>query len=411
MRQLLISLLIISLPVLVVKAQWSEQTSGITAGLNSVNAVNNNVVWTCGASGIVLRTTNGGTTWTSVTSPNATLPLYNIWGVDANTALVTGSTANTFVYKTTNGGGTWTQVFTQTGGFIDAITQRITTSKLLMVGDPVGGRWSIWKSDDAGSTWDSTQFYLPQAGSETGFNNSFFLHPILGGWFGTNNTRVYHRISASFTSQPTPGLLNSVAIWFNDGVRGMTGSDILLATVNGGGAWTTLTAPGTGTILGITGAGNNWWYVRGNSIYYSSNNGVAWSTDYTAPAGTFDHISMSRSGTSMWAVRSNGGIAFSLGPVGIRPISTGIPDNYSLNQNFPNPFNPSTNIKFDIPRSSFTKLIVYDILGNEVTNLVNEELKPGNYEVTWYANYPSGVYFYKLQAGKFNETKRMVLIK
>ena len=100
--------------------------------------------------------------------------------------------------------------------------------------------------------------------------------------------------------------------------------------------------------------------------------------------------------------------------VGIQPISNILPKSFSLSQNYPNPFNPSTKIKFSIPGSSVaqTFLSVYDILGKEITTLVNEQLKPGSYEVEWNAaNYPSGVYYYKLTSGDFTETKKMVLIK
>lgn len=393
-------------------SQWSEQTSPVTSILYSVSAPDDNHVWTCGASGKVLRTTNGGATWTSVTSPNATLALYNIWAIDSNTAVVTGSGSSTFVYKTTNGGSTWTQVFTQTGGFIDAITQRVTPDKLLMVGDPVGGRWSIWISNDYGSTWD-TLSSVAQAGSETGFNNCLFIHPQLGMWFGTSNTRVYKRFSMTYTSQPTPGLVNSDAVWFNDGVNGMVAGTILLKTTDGGGTWLPLVAPGTGNILGITGAASDWWYVRGSSAYYTSNNGTTWATDYTAPAGTYNHITLTRSGgSSMWAVRSNGGISRSLGPIGIQPISHEVPRNFSLSQNYPNPFNPSTVIRFQVAGSKFVRLNVYDILGRNIASLVNEQLQPGTYEVNFNGeNLPSGVYFYRIEAGSFTDSKQMVLVK
>ncbi|MBC8484728.1 MAG: SBBP repeat-containing protein [Bacteroidetes bacterium] len=100
------------------------------------------------------------------------------------------------------------------------------------------------------------------------------------------------------------------------------------------------------------------------------------------------------------------------GVIGINAISTNVPDNYALYQNYPNPFNPTTNVKFDIPKSSHTKLIIYDILGKEVTTLVNEKLGAGNYEVDWNGSgYTSGVYFYKLEVGDFVNVKKMLLIK
>ena len=83
-----------------------------------------------------------------------------------------------------------------------------------------------------------------------------------------------------------------------------------------------------------------------------------------------------------------------------------------FSQNYPNPFNPSTNINFTLPNTEFVTLKIYDILGKEVKTIVNEELSAGNYTKTWDANnLSSGVYFYKLTAGKFTETKKMMLVR
>jgi uncharacterized membrane protein len=89
-----------------------------------------------------------------------------------------------------------------------------------------------------------------------------------------------------------------------------------------------------------------------------------------------------------------------------------LPSQYDLYQNYPNPFNPSTKIKWQLPVSSQVTLKVYDILGKEVVTLVNEEKPAGAYELTWNAsNLPSGVYFYRIQAENFIETKKMLLLK
>jgi hypothetical protein len=89
-----------------------------------------------------------------------------------------------------------------------------------------------------------------------------------------------------------------------------------------------------------------------------------------------------------------------------------IPSSYILSQNFPNPFNPSTSVQYAISSRQFISLKVYDVLGNEIETLVNEEKPAGNYEVTWFAEQlPSGVYFYQLKMGNYMETKKMLLIK
>ena len=99
-------------------------------------------------------------------------------------------------------------------------------------------------------------------------------------------------------------------------------------------------------------------------------------------------------------------------PVGIQPTSTIVPDKFSLHQNFPNPFNPATTIKFDIRTSGNVTLNVYDVLGREVSLLVDEYLRAGSYErVFSAAELSSGVYFCIMKAGSYRKTLRMAVVK
>jgi photosystem II stability/assembly factor-like uncharacterized protein len=405
---------------------WVEQNSNVpNTALYSVSAIDDHNVWICGASGTVLRTINGGTNWVSVGGAPipGTLALYNIFGIDSLSALVTGSSStSTFVYRTSNAGTNWAQVFTQTGGFIDAIWMGNAQAGF-MYGDPVGGRWSLWGTINGGLTWDSAQFRLPQAGAETGYNNAFYFDAISQAvWFGTNNTRIYRSTNLIFWStQTTTGEANSSALWFTSPTNGMTGGTTLLFTTNSGATWNppVSSLPGTGNIVGITGFGSDWWVVRqAAQIYFTFNDGASWTAQYSAPAGNYFHITRSRAGTpTLYAVRDNGGISKATGLLlGINPVSNITPEQFSLGQNYPNPFNPSTNIKYQIKENSFVKLTIYDVIGREAATLVNEKLSPGTYEVEWDAsNYPSGVYFYKLTASggskDFTLTKKMELIK
>jgi len=94
-------------------------------------------------------------------------------------------------------------------------------------------------------------------------------------------------------------------------------------------------------------------------------------------------------------------------------LSSGeIPSQYSLKQNYPNPFNPTTTIQFSIPRAAHVTLRIFNTVGQEVATLVSEELGAGTYARQWNAaRSASGVYFYRLQAGEFTETKKLVLLK
>jgi hypothetical protein len=89
-----------------------------------------------------------------------------------------------------------------------------------------------------------------------------------------------------------------------------------------------------------------------------------------------------------------------------------IPVRYKLSQNYPNPFNPVTTISYSIAKNSVVKLCVYDLLGREIKSLVNEYQNSGDYQVIFNAvDLPSGIYFYRIKAGDYFETKKMILIK
>jgi hypothetical protein len=117
---------------------------------------------------------------------------------------------------------------------------------------------------------------------------------------------------------------------------------------------------------------------------------------------------------SYWCTPHAPGMAgtFTAIPNAIIPISGTVPTVFALGQNFPNPFNPVTNIRIDVPSNSLVNLTVYDLLGNEVEVLVNQNLTAGRYNVDWNAsNYSSGIYFYTMKTGSFTDTKRMILVK
>jgi len=98
--------------------------------------------------------------------------------------------------------------------------------------------------------------------------------------------------------------------------------------------------------------------------------------------------------------------------VSVRSVSSNVPDKFSLNQNFPNPFNPETNIKFAIPLNGFVELNVFDLSGKLIETLVSQNLTTGEYEVNFNGmNLSSGIYFYTLKTDKFSETKKMILVK
>ncbi|MCB0725706.1 MAG: exo-alpha-sialidase [Ignavibacteriae bacterium] len=155
----------------------------------------------------------------------------------------------------------------------------------------------------------------------------------------------------------------------------------------------------------------------------STNGGINWGPD-TRLTNAFDDsiypsVSISNQAVHVvWIDHRDGNfeIYYKRNPtgnlVGLVNINSEIPEKFHLFQNYPNPFNPGTKIRFELPVSSNVKLVIYDVLGKEVETLIDGELSAGTYEPKWNAEKLSGgVYFYKLEAGGFVSTKKMVLIK
>ncbi|MCI0450072.1 MAG: T9SS type A sorting domain-containing protein [Chlorobi bacterium] len=167
------------------------------------------------------------------------------------------------------------------------------------------------------------------------------------------------------------------------------------------------------------GSGSGFDYL---TVSYNSSGSLNWQVrvNGTANAGDFgagvhasdtDHIyvtgniNTTANGVGIYTIRYSK-------ILGITPISGEVPSSFALRQNFPNPFNPVTSIHFDIPKSSFVRISVYDIMGREVEVLANETVSAGKYEAKWDGSkYASGIYFYTLSAGDFLQTKKMVLAK
>ncbi len=190
----------------------------------------------------------------------------------------------------------------------------------------------------------------------------------------------------------------------------------ILKTTNGGSNWFGQTSGITFPLRSIHFVDSNIGYCAarvGYSIYKTTNGGNNWFT-VLATFKAFQSIYFINSQTG-WASGGSGRIIHTtnggeyLTAIGGNEI---VLREFKLEQNYPNPFNASSKFKVQIVKLSEVKIIVYDVLGREVATLVNEQLKLGTYEVDWDASaFPSGVYFYKMQAGNYSETKKMILTK
>jgi photosystem II stability/assembly factor-like uncharacterized protein len=329
--------------------------------------------------GRILRTTNGGTNWYTVHIPEYCT---NIYFVNSLTGYVSG---HHYIFKTTDGGINWINQnpnFTQVLGgiyFTDVNT-----------GYVVGNNGNIRKTTDGGNNWFSLYSNVTKhlwglwfINTNTGF--------IVGGYWNPDNNIILKTTDSGNNWEQVAYTYSNKWLYTVRFLNTSTGFILgygsqVLKTTNSGINWFNQSLPG-----------NN--YFARSCFFTSATTGfIAGHPDLFLPNDTVNYI---------YKTTNGGG-----DPVGIIPVVNDIPSEYNLLQNFPNPFNPSTKISFELPNTCDVKLTVYDVLGREVALLVNKYLKPGSYEINWDAgNYPSGVYFYKLSAGDYTETRKMILIK
>jgi hypothetical protein len=173
----------------------------------------------------------------------------------------------------------------------------------------------------------------------------------------------------------------------------------------------------------ITGATNGTWWVTAISDMWAFktdlNGNIIWERIYDIRSTDIAYcgIQSSDSGYILTGMTSHGFggdlwlAKINHEPAGIRESKSSVYD-YALYQNYPNPYNPYTKIKYEIPQESNVSIKIYDVIGNEITTLVNENKQPGSYEIEFNAaSLPTGVYFYRIKAGNFVQTKKMLLMK
>jgi photosystem II stability/assembly factor-like uncharacterized protein len=296
-------------------AGWTFNNSGTGNTFNSVKAVDGNIGWAGGNNATVLRTTDGGASWASRSTTTISGDVYAIEALTDSLAFVTTTPAgsSTRIYRTTNTGTTWTSVFTLTGGFIDAIKMYNTTTGIAL-GDPVGGKWTVLKTTNGGAAWARIATEPTAVGGEAGLNNSLSTYDTTHIWFGTTNGTVYRSTDGGLTwaSSATTftGQVDEVA--FNGPLFGVAGGlDAASRTTDGGVTWLSTNIGGTGYVLGLAATGDEFWAAQGENVYRSTNRGATWATSYTGTIGSLRHLDFTTVGLDIrgWTVSGTGGIA------------------------------------------------------------------------------------------------------
>jgi len=336
------------------------------------------------------------------------------------------------VFKSTDNGASWnpdtagislvrTGVFfvDESGGQHVGTSQWGSSYPSLFFTKSVGGSWTL---DTAGFKSTNYSFSYSIASDKHGY---LYVTGSYSNGSAKVNARVMRRpIGGGVWVPDTNGLGASVNYLSNLGpdkngnMMGIAGSSLYRLS---NGTWGTVPLPSR--------AADNFYYIDnfsvdssgaifasfsnysgGGGIYFTTDGGTSWTY---AGLDSLTVTQLISYGDTTYVSTTNGLYIVTRNSVGtgVR-ASTALPEVFTLDQNYPNPFNPTTSIRFTIGNAQFVSLKIYDVLGREVSTLINGKLNPGSYTLPWNAsNFSSGVYFYRLKTGNFVETKKMVLMK
>ncbi len=384
--------------------QWVQMSNGMgnNKTITSFVVSGTNIFAGTYGSGIYLST-NYGVSWTAVNNglTGYALNVYSLTNIGTN---LFAGTFGSGVFKSTNNGTSWLEINNGLPSYNNILSFTVSGTNIFS-GTMSGG---VFKSTNYGANWDGGGLLGVDFNALKVLGTNIFAGTNKGVYLSTDNG--IHWTAAGYNPIYD---FKTIAVLGGNLFVGGTG---VFYTSNNGASWISanyglpnsivysLIISGTNMFAGIS---------SGCGVYLSTNNGTNWlskNQGFSNVPGVYavvvtNNYIFAGTDSSVWR-RSLSEI------IGVQNISTEIPSAFSLKQNYPNPFNPRTVVSFSLPVGGDMSIKVYDVQGREVQTLVKERLSAGNYEVTFDGSgLTSGVYFYRMQAGGYTETKRMILIK
>jgi len=395
-------------------SQWIQLNTGNGFNIFDFSFPNAQSGYICGYGGLFKKTTTGGANWIDLSFPTTQHDLNAVYFFNVNTGLL--ASTNDTIYRTTNGTQNWSNripvgFHVLDFHFLDSLNGYASGNNRFARTTNGGLNWTVSTIQSSGQIY----FININTGwtvSYPGAGSSSILKTTDGGttWqtqYTTTNFRIIYDVF--FVNENTG---------YTSGYR-----HSILKTTNGGVNWVSqldeASAQGLYSIYFIN--ENTGWTVgdyyssTNTSTYYTTNGGTNWvNTNGIATGGRLNRVKINNSPVG-YIAGQNQRIYRTTNTGGLTDIKIAggiIPGEYKLFQNYPNPFNPVTKIGFNLPENSNVKLSVYNINGKLVDQPVNQNLDAGKYELSWNAEkLSSGVYFYRIETGKFTDTKRLLFVK
>ncbi len=409
-------LFLLSLSTSYSQSGWIHQEIGTRKYL-VVSFVNNTTGFLLSEDKTILKTTNLGQSW-NMLPPNISNPRPVKGGKFLNDSTMALLLTNE-IYYSTNSGSNWNYfllpsigngfVFLSSIEILNAYTGYVCGADFGVSDRTTFLDGVIFKTINAGANW----FQSFRGGSD--YNNIKFKDDLIG--YVTQYSIIKTTDGGNFWDLASELTSNTFSISniFNDTLFVSCDSGKIYRSINAGVNWTMFYTPTNDTLRKIFFVNSKVGYAIGDLglIVKTTNAGVNWALQNSGTTRRLRDIYFINEDTGF--VVGDSGIVLKTYTGGLTSIlneSIESPDRFFLYQNYPNPFNPSTNIKFDIPKAENVELKVYNVLGKEVASLI-EGFKPrGSYSIELNAtSLSSGIYYYKLNAGEFWETKKMLILK
>lgn len=375
------------------KAQWVKCGGFSNEDVRSLITIGNNIYAGTIEKGVFISLDNGNS-WTRTSLNNITVWTFAAIGI----TLYAGTDGNG-VFQSTNNGNNWTQTSLNN----KPVLSLITIGENIFAGTVNNG---VYLSTNSGTNWTQTSLGNKQILAITTHGNNLYAGIAHEGIYMSTN------MGTNWVKTSFPGDAWSFTKIDNDLFAGGFYGGVYLST-NGGTNWSQITLEGT-TVYSMTSNGNNVFagtYQKG--IYLSQNKGVNWNEiNQGLPTGITVKAIQVKDGLVFAGTEQGVWCRLMSEITGVEKISSEILSKYSLHQNYPNPFNPTTTIKYVLEEQSNVKFIITNTLGEVVHEVINEVQDAGLHQYNFNAyNLSSGIYFYQLVAGKYRETKKMILLR